>query len=57
MVFHIEKGSDGFYWHLIAANGKIVAWSGESYHNKLDCQHGISLVKGSFNAPVIDHTR
>ena len=39
-------------WRLIAANGRRIADSAESYWNKADCQAGINLVKGSANAPV-----
>lgn len=42
-------------WRLVAANGKIVAASGEGYFNKSDCQRGIDLVKGTTVAtPVFD---
>lgn len=41
-------------WRLIAANGRIVADSAESYVNKNDCLHGIALVKGSSAAPVYE---
>ncbi|MBR1196222.1 DUF1508 domain-containing protein [Bradyrhizobium sp. AUGA SZCCT0240] len=34
-------------WTLYAANNKKIADSGESYWNKADAQHGISLVKSS----------
>jgi Domain of unknown function (DUF1508) len=33
---------------LRAANGKIIADSGEGYVSKSDCQHGIELVKERF---------
>lgn len=42
-------------WRLIAGNGRIIANSGESYHNEADCDHAIALVKGSGPAPV--HTK
>ena len=41
-------------WRLVAANNRIIAASGEGYHNKSDCQHAISLVKGSSAAPVYE---
>lgn len=40
-------------WHLVANNNRIVANSGEAYHNEADCDHAIALVKASFNSPVI----
>lgn len=39
-------------WTLYAANNLKIANSGEGYFNKSDCLNAISLVKGSFNAPV-----
>lgn len=34
-------------WNLKARNHKILADSAESYHNKVDAQHAIDLVKGA----------
>ncbi len=39
-------------WTLFATNGKKIADSAESYHNRIDCLNGIELVKGSIDAPV-----
>lgn len=39
-------------WQLRAANHRIIADSGEGYHNKQDCLHAITLVKDSKDAPV-----
>lgn len=36
-----------YMWRLIAANGRTIATSGESYINKSNCQHGIGLVKST----------
>lgn len=42
-------------WRLVAANGKIVANSGEGYYNKSDCYHAIGLVVGtSSQTPVYE---
>jgi uncharacterized protein YegP (UPF0339 family) len=41
-------------WQLKAANGRIIANSGEGYHNKADCIHGINLVAGSTGTPIKD---
>lgn len=41
-------------WTLFAANNKRIADSGEGYHNKSDCLHAITLVKGSSQAPVYE---
>lgn len=39
--------ADQWRWRLKAANGRIVATSGEGYVNKADAVHGIDLVKGT----------
>ncbi len=55
MHFKIYKDAIGQWrWHFKAANGRTIADSGESYFNKQDCLNGISLLKGSFNAPVYE---
>ncbi len=34
-------------WNIKAANGKLVAWSGESYKNRVDCVNSVlNLVQG-----------
>lgn len=54
MNYEIWKSDEDhqWYWHLRARNGKIIAASGEGYHNKQDCLAGIDLVKESDDAPV-----
>jgi len=52
---HYQMYKDGYgqwRWRLVAANNKIIADSGEGYHNEQDCLHGIRLVKSNQNAPV-----
>ncbi|WP_444757721.1 YegP family protein [Pseudomonas sp. A014] len=41
-------------WKFVAKNSKTIAVSSESYHNLVDCEHAISLLKqqGS-TAPVV----
>jgi uncharacterized protein YegP (UPF0339 family) len=39
--------SSQWRWTLYAANNKKIADSGESYWNKADAQHGISLVQST----------
>ena len=34
-------------WRLVAANNKIIADSGEGYHNQQDCWHALELVRSS----------
>jgi uncharacterized protein YegP (UPF0339 family) len=55
MKFHIYKDSKGEYrWRLKAANGKIIADSGEGYNTKTACQAVIDLVKSAATAEVVD---
>ena len=39
-------------WRLRAANGNIIAVSGEGYANKGDCRDIIDSVKASADAPI-----
>lgn len=41
----LASGAGDWRWRLLAANGKIIATSGEGYRDKADCLHGISLVQ------------
>lgn len=47
-----QDAAEEWRWQLRAANHRIIADSGEGYHNKQDCLHGIALVKDSKDAPV-----
>jgi uncharacterized protein YegP (UPF0339 family) len=47
-----KDSSDEWRWQLRAANNRIIADSGEGYHNRQDCLHAIDLVKESKDAPV-----
>ncbi|PZP85946.1 MAG: hypothetical protein DI582_04430 [Azospirillum brasilense] len=42
-VFRAQNGQ--WAWRLKAGNGRYVAWSGDTYHNKQDVYHSIQLVK------------
>lgn len=42
-IFQDQAGE--FRWRLRAANGQIVATSGEGYAAKTDAEHGLELVK------------
>ncbi len=45
MAFYIFRDvNHQWRWHLTAANNRIVASSGEAYHNKQDCLSAIGLV-------------
>jgi uncharacterized protein YegP (UPF0339 family) len=53
MTYYYWKDANGQWrWHLTAANNRIIANSGESYHNEQDCLNAIKLVQGSASAPV-----
>lgn len=53
MIFYIYIDANRQWrWRLAAANGRIVANSGEGYHNRQDCLSAISLVKSTALTPV-----
>jgi uncharacterized protein YegP (UPF0339 family) len=55
--FDIYKSGTQYRWRLKAANGRIIADSGESYWNKQDCLAAIELVKSTnASTPTIDLT-
>jgi uncharacterized protein YegP (UPF0339 family) len=55
MVYWVRRAErNEWRWRLRAANGRIIAESGESYRNREDCLAAITLVKGSGQAPVKD---
>jgi uncharacterized protein YegP (UPF0339 family) len=44
--FELFKDKAGeFRWRFVANNGQTIATSGEGYKRKIDCEHGIDLVK------------
>lgn len=51
--YTVYKDAGGRWrWRLVAANNRIIADSGESYHNRQDCLAAIELIKNSKDAPV-----
>lgn len=53
MAYHVYKDAQNKWrWRLKAANGNILADSGEGYTNKSDCLAGIASVKASGAAPI-----
>ncbi len=58
MKYQVFKSTSNnqYYWRLLAANGRSIATGGEGYHNHKDCLAAIALVKGSYSAPIDDHT-
>ncbi len=48
-----KKDASGYwYWIYYASNGKAISRSSESYVRRADCEHSISLMKGSSGDPV-----
>ena len=44
--FQIVRSADRqYFWHLLADNGKKVAWSGEKYVNKRDCVNMLNQIR------------
>lgn len=43
--FVVYKAADGYRWRLVAANGRIVADSGEAYTRKRDAYRATVAVK------------
>jgi uncharacterized protein len=53
-AFELYKDRRGeFRWRLRAGNGKIIADSGEGYVRRIDCEHGIELVKSEAAAAEV----
>ena len=48
MKFEQYRDANNQYrWRLVAANGRIIANSGEGYQNSGDCDHAVALVKST----------
>lgn len=53
--FQIFKDTRGeFRWRLRAGNNEIIATSGEGYKAKVDCEHGIELVKRDGPSAIVE---
>lgn len=50
-----QDNSDEWRWRLVAANGNIIADSGEGYRSKQGAQRGIESVKNSAAAADIQY--
>ena len=50
-----QDTSDEWRWRLVAANGNIIADSGEGYQSKQGAQRGIESVKNSAATANIQH--
>ncbi|HEV7889315.1 MAG TPA: DUF1508 domain-containing protein [Pyrinomonadaceae bacterium] len=52
-AFHVYKDKAGEWrWSLKAANGRVIADSGEGYRERGGCIHAIELVRSLNKAPV-----
>lgn len=56
MYFEIYLSGTQYRWRLKSANHEPIA-SGEAYTSKQNCEHAITLVKGSYSATVKDLTK
>jgi uncharacterized protein YegP (UPF0339 family) len=55
MIYWVYKDSaNQWRWRLRASNNRIIAVSGEAYHNRSDCLAAIELVKASKDSPIRD---
>lgn len=45
MRFLVYQSADGWRWHLLAANGRIVADSGEAYSRERDAVRAVKRIK------------
>lgn len=51
--YQIYKDNASEYrWRYVATNTNIIADSGEGYTTKVNCQHGIDIMKASSNSSV-----
>ena len=48
----VRDASDRWMWHLVAANGRLIATSSESYETRAQCLEAIDLVRSLSLAPV-----
>jgi uncharacterized protein YegP (UPF0339 family) len=54
-TFELYKAADGWRWRLVAANGRIIADSGEAYTRRYDAARAITRVRVEANgAPLVD---
>jgi uncharacterized protein YegP (UPF0339 family) len=54
MTFYTYRDTVGHWrWQLKAANGRIIADSGEGYVNYQDCIDGINLVASSNGTAIV----
>jgi predicted RNase H-like HicB family nuclease/uncharacterized protein YegP (UPF0339 family) len=51
--YTLRDASNQWWWHLVAADGRVIATSNERYNTKAECLEAIELVKSSSLAPVM----
>ena len=44
-TFDIYAAADGWRWRLLAANGRIIAESGEAYTRQRDCRRAVKALR------------
>ena len=55
MTFQIYVDNSGEWrWRLRAENGRILADSGEGYHNRQDCWNVVELIKDSAEFAIME---
>lgn len=52
-MYQDDSAKHEWRWRLWSANNRIIANSGEGYHNEQDCRHAIDLIRGTINVPVV----
>lgn len=48
--FQVYPAKDGYRWRLKAANGRIIAESGEAYTRRRDCIRAVRVVREAIGA-------
>lgn len=54
MRFVVFEAADGWRWHLVAANGRIVADSGEAYTRERDAVRAVRRIKVETYRAVVE---
>ena len=48
--FDVYRSKDGWRWRLIAANGRIIAESGEAYTRERDAHRAVQMVQDTISS-------
>jgi uncharacterized protein YegP (UPF0339 family) len=58
LTFEIyEDAKKEFRWRLKAANGQVIATSGQGYKAKADCRHGIEVIQKEAAAARVEEAK